>query len=167
MLEALHILREKLQMPAQLYLAGDYPVGDPLTEELLALITEFELSEGVVKLGYLRRDEIQTWAEKYMLGVFPFEEGYSSKRSSIAALSESDLPLCVGYGAIEEHPYFAPLDKTAAGLAALWHELLSSRLASVWEEQVNKQREFGRSFRFSNIAQQHLTFYKGLRKIES
>jgi hypothetical protein len=48
MLEALHLLRENHEIPAQLFLAGDYAAGEAHTEELLALITEFELSEGVV-----------------------------------------------------------------------------------------------------------------------
>jgi hypothetical protein len=167
MLEALHILRENLGLPAHLFLAGDYSAGDAHTDELLALITEFELSEGVVKLGYLKRDEIQLWAEKYMLGVFPFEEGYSTKRSSIAALSEIDLPLSVGHGATEEHPYYAPEADSPEALAALWFDLLKGGLAEQWNAQVAKQREYGRRFRFSNIAQQHLTFYKGLRKIDA
>jgi glycosyltransferase involved in cell wall biosynthesis len=167
LLFALQLLREELKVPAQLFLAGDFPPGDPLTEELLAQITELGLSEGVVRLGYLEREELQRWAQKYMAGVFPFDEGYSSKRSSIAALSECDLPLVVGSGSVEEHPYYAPLSNSPEDLAKLLAELLQGQLQKAWNLQIERQREFARRFRFSNIAQQHLTFYKGLRKIDS
>jgi glycosyltransferase involved in cell wall biosynthesis len=167
MLEALSLLRTEHRIEAILFLAGDFPVGDPLTEEVLAAITEFDVSDSVVKLGHLPRSLLLQTAEQYMLALFPFEEGFSSKRSSVAALSEAELPIAVGSGSTEEHPYYAPFDPSGQSLARLLAELLGGRLQENWNAQIARQREYARRFRFSNIAQQHLSFYKGLRKIDS
>src|SRR5205085_1106380 len=93
---------------------------------------------------------------------FPFDDGFSSKRSSIATISHLDLPVVAGSGSREEHPYYAPEQSTAAALAVLLIELLSGRLAEEWEGQVRRQRAWGRRFSFATIARQHLDFYQTL-----
>jgi glycosyltransferase involved in cell wall biosynthesis len=167
LLQALHILREAHGIPALLYLAGDFVPGEAATEEVLSTITGLNLADSVVRLSHLPREHIWATAETYMLGVFPFDEGFSTKRSSVAALSECDLPLVVGGGALEEHPYYAPRENTGEALAALLLELLSGRAEREWTGQVVRQREYARRFSFTNIAQSHLSFYSGLRKIDT
>ena len=98
--------------------------------------------------------------------VFPFEEGYSSKRSSLAAISHLDLPIVVGGESKEEHPYYAPEKNTAEALAVLLTELFSSRLEQEWASQVSRQREYGQRFSFENVAAAHLDLYNRLRKVD-
>lgn len=129
LLEAVKLVRDS-GLDARLDLAGEFKPGTPLTDELLEQITRYELVEAVTKLGHLDREEVAAAAEKCCLGVFPFEEGYSSKRSSIAGLTQLDLPLVVGAGSREEHPFWAPEENTAASLAVLLVELFSGRLES-------------------------------------
>jgi|GEM_PF-3438300 len=166
LLTALKLVREA-GVPAVLYLGGDFPPGEQRTETILNLITELGLSEAVVRLGHIPPGRIASTVEQYCLGVFPFAEGYSSKRSSIAAISQLDLPVCVGGGSKEEHPYYAPEQNTAESLAVLLKELLSGRLAGEWSDQVNKQREYGRRFSFSRVAESHLDLYDRLRKVDA
>ncbi|MBN2081782.1 glycosyltransferase [bacterium] len=166
LLTALKLVREA-GVPAVLYLGGDFPPGEQRTETILNLITELNLSEAVVRLGHIPQGRISATAEQYCLAVFPFEEGYSSKRSSLAAISQLDLPVCVGGGSREEHPYYAPEQNTAESLAVLLQELLSGRLAREWSDQVNKQREYGRRFSFSRVAAAHLDLYNRLRKVDA
>ncbi len=161
LLEALHSVR-KAGKPVQLYLGGDFPAGSKLSEAVLGRITELELSDAVVRLGHIPRAHLQAETAKYALGVFPFDEGYSSKRSSIAAISQCDLPIVVGGGSREEHPYLAPHSNTAASLAVLLIELFSGKLAACWEEQVCKQRAYADRFSFARIAAGHLSLYNEL-----
>jgi glycosyltransferase involved in cell wall biosynthesis len=165
LLEALLIVRDA-GLPAMLYLGGDFPPGEQRTELLLNRITELELSDAVVRLGHLPFDTIERTALKFCLAVFPFDEGYSSKRSSLAALSDLELPIVVGGGSRETHPYYAPEENTAAALGVLLTELFKGRLAAEWNEQIARQREFGERFRFSRIAQAHLNLYTQLRKVD-
>jgi glycosyltransferase involved in cell wall biosynthesis len=163
LLEALQLLRAS-RPAARLYLGGGFLPGDPLTEELLKAITEFGLADAVVKLGHLPLEQLAAEAERCCLGVFPFEEGFSSKRSSVANLSQLDLPLVVGAGSREDHPYYAPGQNTGAALGVLLVELLSGKLEQEWEGQVRRQRAYGRRFSFNLIAQQHLEVYHTLVK---
>lgn len=165
LLEALKIVRDA-GTPAVLYLGGDFPPGEQRTEVLLNRITELELSEAVVRLGHLPFDSVERTALKFCLAIFPFDEGYSSKRSSLAALSHLELPIAVGGGSKEEHPYYCPEENTAASLAVLLGELFTGRLEAEWLEQIEKQREFGERFLFSKIAQAHLNLYRQLRKVD-
>jgi glycosyltransferase involved in cell wall biosynthesis len=165
LLQALKLVREAGKQ-AVLYLAGDFPPGDKLTEELLGAITELELTDAVVRLGHIPRSELAATAEQYVLGVFPFDEGYSSKRSSVAAISHLDLPVVVGGGSKEDHPFYAPEENTAASLSVVLLELLSGRLEDEWAAQVEKQREYARRFSFGNIAQGHLDLYRRVRKVD-
>ena len=161
LLEAVQSVR-KAGQPAQLFLGGEFPTGSKLSEEVLGKITELELTDAVVRLGHIPRSRLQSEAEKYALGVFPFDEGYSSKRSSIAAISHCDLPLVVGAGSVEDHPFIVPESNTGASLAVLMLELLSGKLAESWEDQVEKQREYAKRFSFSRIAAGHLKLYSEL-----
>lgn len=163
LLEALHLLRQS-RPRAVLHLGGAFLPGDALTEEVLKAITQFELSDAVVKLGHLPLERIAAEAERCCIGVFPFDEGFSSKRSSIAGISQLDLPLAVGADSREEHPYYAPEQNTAAALGVLLLDLLSGRLDSEWEGQVRRQRAYARRFSFSAIARQHLEVYHTLVK---
>lgn len=165
LLEALKLVREA-GYPAMLYLGGDFPPGNKLTEELLNTITESGVAEAVVRLGHIPRAELEAIAQQHVLGVFPFDEGYSSKRSSIASISHCDLPLVVGGGSSEEHPYFAPTQNTAAALAVLLIELLTGRLEQEWTQQVIKQREYAQRFSFANLAETHLALYKRMRRVD-
>jgi glycosyltransferase involved in cell wall biosynthesis len=161
LLEALKLVREAGR-PARLFLGGDFPAGSKFSEEVLGLITEYEVADAVVRLGHIPREHLEREAEQYLLGVFPFDEGYSSKRSSIAAISHCDLPLAVGGGSSEEHPYFAPDSNTGAALAVLLTELFTGKLAQVWEEQVIKQRAYATRFSFARIAAGHVQLYREL-----
>ena len=161
LLEALKLVRDGGRA-VQLYLGGDFPAGSKLSEEVLGKITELELSDAVIRLGHIPREHLQREAEKYLLGVFPFDEGYSSKRSSIAAISHFDLPLVVGGGSKEEHPYLAPESNTGASLAVLLLELISGKLEDIWEEQVIKQRAYAERFSFARIAAGHQQLYREL-----
>jgi glycosyltransferase involved in cell wall biosynthesis len=163
LLEALKIVRQT-RPGTMLYLGGQFLPGDSMTEEVLKAISELGLADAVVKLGHLPRDLIADTAERYCLGVFPFDEGFSSKRSSLAALSQLDLPLMVGAGSTEEHPYYAPGQNTPAALAVLIVDLLSGRLEQEWEGQVRRQRAWGRRFSFSAVAAQHLDVYRSVIK---
>ncbi len=165
LLEALKLTRES-GIPAMLYLGGDFPPGNKMTEELLNSITTHGLGDAVVRLGYLHQAELESVAQRYLLGVFPFDEGFSSKRSSIASISHCELPLVVGGGSSEEHPYYAPSQNTGAALAVLLLELFNGRLAEEWVEQVNKQREFAQRFSFAKLAESHLALYKRLRRVD-
>lgn len=165
MLEALELVREA-GCPAMLYLGGEFPPGSKQTEDLLTAITEHKLSEAVVRLGHIPRAELEATAQQYLLGLFPFDEGYSSKRSSIASISHCDLPLVVGGGSKEDHPYFTPTQNTGAALAVLLIELLTGRLEQEWVEQVTKQREFAQRFSFARLAEAHLALYKRMRRID-
>jgi glycosyltransferase involved in cell wall biosynthesis len=161
LLEALSLVRES-RPAVKLYLAGAFMPGQPLTEEVLNTITALNLAGAVEKVGHLPLTAIAEHAERCCLGVFPFDEGFSSKRSSVASISHLDLPLVVGAGSREEHPYYAPEQNTAPALAVLILELLSGRLGLEWEGQVRRQRAWGRRFSFSAIAKQHLDFYTTL-----
>ena len=108
-----------------------------------------------------------TWLVFIVLAVFPFDEGYSSKRSSVAAISHLDLPVVVGGGSSEEHPYFAPKENTAEALAVLIQELLGGRLAEEWTAQVDKQRQYAERFSFGRLSQGHLDLYARVRRMES
>jgi glycosyltransferase involved in cell wall biosynthesis len=163
LLEALSLLRQA-RPAASLYLGGTFLPGEPLTEELLKAVTEYDLGNAIVKLGHLSLEQLAAEAEQCCLGVFPFDEGFSSKRSSLANLAQLDLPLVVGAGSGEEHPYYAPGQNTGAALGVLLVELLSGRLEQEWEGQVRRQRAYGRRFSFSLIAQQHLEVYHTLVK---
>jgi glycosyltransferase involved in cell wall biosynthesis len=118
LLSALQLVHEA-GIAATLDLAGEFAPGAPLTTELLGLITEHGLYDSVNRLGHLGRAQIALAAEQCCIGVFPYDEGYSSKRSSIAGLCHLDLPLVVGAGSVEEHPFWAPQENTAASLAVL------------------------------------------------
>jgi glycosyltransferase involved in cell wall biosynthesis len=161
LLEALKLVHDA-GIDARLDLAGEFRPGSPLTDELLEQITRLELVEAVTKLGHLERAELAAAAEQCCIGVFPYDEGYSSKRSSIASLTQLDLPLVVGAGSSEEHPFWAPEENTAASLAVLLVELFSGRLAAEWTAQVERQRKYGERFSFSQIARQHLRAYQEL-----
>lgn len=165
MLEALKLTREA-GCPATLYLAGDFDPGGRLTEELLNLTTAYGLSAAVVRLGYLEQSQLEATAQRYLLGLFPFDEGFSSKRSSIASISHCELPLVVGGGSKEQHPYYAPAQNTGASLSVLLLELLHGRLAQEWTEQVHKQREYAEKFSFARLAEAHLALYKRLRRVD-
>lgn len=166
LLEAVKLVRDA-GIDARLDLAGEFKPGSPLTGELLEQITRYELVEAVTKLGHIDRDGIAAAAEQCCLGVFPYDEGYSSKRSSIASLTQLDLPLVVGAGSKEEHPFWAPEENTAAALAVLLVELFSGGLAAEWTAQVERQREYGARFSFSRIARQHLDSYNELLKADA
>jgi glycosyltransferase involved in cell wall biosynthesis len=161
LLEALRLVRQS-GWPAQLYLGGEFPAGSKLSEFVLGRITELELADAVVRLGHLPRASLQTEAERCALGVFPFDEGYSSKRSSVAAISHFDLPIVVGGGSREEHPFFAPDSNTGAALAVLILELFNGKLETAWEEQVTKQRAYAERFSFTRIAAGHQQLYREL-----
>jgi glycosyltransferase involved in cell wall biosynthesis len=165
LLEALKLVREA-KLPAVLHLGGDYATGLRETEDLLGMITEFALQGAVVRLGHLPRESLEQEAQRCLLGVFPFDEGYSSKRSSVAALTQLELPLIVGAGSKEEHPFYRPSEASAAALAVQIVDLLSGRLEREWAAQVASQREYGRRFSFSNIAQSHLQLYERLLKAD-
>lgn len=165
LLEAQQLVRQA-GCPATLYLGGEFPPGSKMTEELLNLITDLGLAEAVVRLGHIPRAELESTAQRYLLGVFPFDEGYSSKRSSIASISHCDLPLCVGGGSAEQHPYFAPTQNTGAALAVLLLELLNGRLAQEWAGQVARQREYAQRFSFAKLAEAHLGLYKRMRRVD-
>ena len=165
MLKAIKLTRDAGQ-EATLYLGGEFPPGQRLTENLLALITELELSDAVIRLGHISRAELQATAERCLVGVFPFDEGFSSKRSSLASICHCELPLVVGAGSDEEHPFLAPEQNTAAALSVLLVELFSGKLEEIWEEQVKAQRLFASHFSFSSIAQSHLQLYQRLRSID-
>jgi glycosyltransferase involved in cell wall biosynthesis len=165
LLEALKLARDG-GVPAMLYLGGDFPPGEQRTELLLSRITELELSEAVVRLGHLSFDSIERTAQKFCLAAFPFDEGFSSKRSSLAALSHLELPLVVGANSREEHPYYHPEENTAASLSVLLLELFNGRLEQEWFEQVNRQREYAERFRFSKIALAHQDLYRKLRQVD-
>jgi glycosyltransferase involved in cell wall biosynthesis len=159
LLEALKIVRAG-GIKATLDLGGDFKSGTPLSEELLEQITKYELFESVNRLGHLEIDQIAPAARQCQLGVFPFDEGYSSKRSSIAGITHVDLPLVVGAGSAEDHPFWAPEENTAESLAVLLVELFSGRLESEWTTQVKRQQEYGKRFSFAQIARQHLDAYR-------
>jgi glycosyltransferase involved in cell wall biosynthesis len=165
LLEALKLVRQA-GCPAMLYLGGDFPPGAKLTEDLLNSITESGLAEAVVRLGHIPRAQLEYTAQQHLLGVFPFDEGYSSKRSSLAGISHCDLPLVVGGGSAEEHPYFAPSQNTAAALSVLLLELLKGRLEQEWVDQVSKQREYAQRFSFTKLAETHLALYKRMRRVD-
>ena len=166
LLEAMHVMREAGKQP-QLYLGGDFPEGSSLREHVLDLITEFELQECVVRVGHIPREKLATLATRCMVGVFPFAEGFSSKRSSVASISHLELPLVVGHGSEEEHPYFAPHENNPTSLAVLLIDLLSGRLASHWDEVIKEQREFARRFSFANVASSHMDMYNKIRKLDT
>jgi hypothetical protein len=163
LLEALSSVRQA-GCPAVLMLGGSFPPGSTLTEEVLSAITEFNLADAVLRLEHIPRSELEATAERCLLGVFPFDEGYSSKRSSIAGISHCDLPIAVGGGSKEEHPYYAPSANTAAALSVLLLELLHGRLEQEWVEQVGRQREYAQRFSFNGIAQGHLALYRRVLK---
>ncbi|MCC7477412.1 glycosyltransferase [bacterium] len=163
LLEALKVMREARLNP-RLYLGGDFRNGMRETEELLGWITQFELQDCVERLGHIPLDKLAASAESCLLGVFPFDEGYSSKRSSVATLSQLELPLVVGAGGSEEHPYYVPKNQSSEALALLLIELLRGRAEQEWEAQIEKQRDYGRRFSFSNIAATHLAQYEKLLK---
>jgi hypothetical protein len=165
LLEALQLVRQA-GCPATLYLGGDFPPGNKLTEDLLNAITEAGLAEAVVRLGHIPRALLESTAQQYVLGVFPFDEGYSSKRSSIASISHCDLPLVVGGGSAEEHPYYAPSQNTGAALGVLLLELLTGRLEQEWAQQVTRQREYAQRFSFAKLAEAHLALYKRMRRVD-
>jgi glycosyltransferase involved in cell wall biosynthesis len=163
LLEALKLLRAT-RPKAMLYLGGAFLPGERMTEEVLTAISQFELADAVVKLGHIPRELIAETAQRYCVGVFPFDEGFSSKRSSVASISHLDLPLVVGAGSREQHPYYAPEQNTPAALAVLLVDLLSGRLAPEWEGQVRRQRAWARRFSFASLAAQHLEIYQTLVK---
>lgn len=165
LLDALKLTRE-VGRPAMLYLGGEFRPGEPLTEELLNKITELGLADAVVRLGHIPREELEATVQRYTLGAFPFDEGFSSKRSSIASISHCDLPLAVGGGSAEEHPYYAPNENTAAALSVLLVELFSGRLAQEWTEQVNRQRDYAARFSFTAITEAHIQLYQRLRRVD-
>jgi len=166
LLEALKLVRES-GVPAELYLGGDYPPGNKSTEELLDQITELGLTDSVIRLDHIPADSLEQVAQEYCLGVFPFDEGFSSKRSSVATISHLDLPILVGGGSSEEHPFLAPEQNTAAALSVMIIDLFKGRLEQDWVMQVNKQREYADRFSFASIAQGHLDMYRQLRKVDS
>jgi glycosyltransferase involved in cell wall biosynthesis len=154
-------------IPLTLYLGGEYPPGHQSTENLLKKITELELAEAVVRLGHIPRDMLAATAQKYCLAVFPFEEGYSAKRSSVATISHLDLPVMVGPGGETDHPYYTPEQNTAASWAVSLTELFTGRLAAEWTEQVLRQRTFAKRFSFSQIALEHIELYQKVLEIDS
>lgn len=166
LLEAIKLVREG-GTAVTLYLGGEFPPGEKRTEALLSQITELGLSEAVVRLGHIPRERLEQIAQQYQLGVFPFDEGYSSKRSSLAAISHLDLPVMVGGGSSEEHPYYAPTENTAAALSVLILELMQGRLEQEWATQVEKQRQYAERFSFGKLAAGHLDLYGRLRRMES
>ncbi len=163
LLEAMKVMREARLSP-RLYLGGDFRNGMRETEDLLGWITQFELQDCVERIGHIPLDKLAATAESCLLGVFPFDEGYSSKRSSVATLADLELPLVVGAGGEEGHPYYAPKNATPEALALLLIELLRGRAEQEWESQIAKQRDYGRRFSFSNIAQTHIAQYDKLLK---
>lgn len=166
LLSALKLVREA-GTPARLYLGGEFPPGEKRTEQLLNQITELDLSEAVERLGHIPRERLEEIAQQHLLAVFPFDEGYSSKRSSVAAISHLDLPVVVGGGSKEEHPYYAPKENTAEALAVLIRELLGGRLAREWTAQVDRQRQYAERFSFGKLAQGHLELYARVRRTET
>ncbi|MCB1216071.1 glycosyltransferase family 4 protein [bacterium] len=166
LLEAMHVMREAGKQPI-LYLGGDFPEGSSLREHVLGLITEFNLTDAVVRVGHIPQDKLAQLATRCMLGVFQFAEGFSSKRSSVASISHLELPLVVGHGSTEEHPYFAPPENNATSLAVLLIDLLSGRLEKEWNEVITRQREFARRFSFANVASSHLDMYNKIRKLDT
>lgn len=166
LLEALKVIREAGREPI-LYLGGEFPEGSKLREHVLGLITEHELSDNVVRVGHIPQDRLAAFAQRCMVGVFPFEEGFSSKRSSIATISHLELPVVVGHGSSEEHPYYAPEENNAASLAVLLIDLLSGRLEREWVEVVGRQREYAKRFSFGSIAAGHLEMYNKIRELDT
>ncbi|MCB1185800.1 glycosyltransferase family 4 protein [bacterium] len=166
MLEALHVMREAGKKPI-LYLGGEFPEGSNLREHVLGLITEFELTDAVVRVGHIPQDKLAQFATRCMLGVFPFAEGFSSKRSSVASISHLELPLVVGHGSTEEHPYYAPDENNPTSLAVMLIDLLSGRLEKEWNEVIARQRDFARRFSFTNVASSHLDMYNKIRKLDT
>ena len=165
LLDALKLTREA-GVPATLYLGGDFTPGERLTEELLGMITDSGLADAVIRLGYIPQGQLEAETAKYWLGVFPFDEGFSSKRSSVAAISHCDLPLAVGGGSAEDHAYYAPEQNTSASLSVLLVELFSGRLAEEWKDQIHRQREYSVRFSFKRIAQTHLDLYREAMKAD-
>jgi len=163
LLEALSIVR-KTGIEATLHFYGDLPAGDQLGEEVLGFISKFGLSDAVVRGGHIPQQELEATATRYAVGVFPFDEGYSSKRSSIASISHIELPLVVGGGSREEHPYYAPEENTAKSLAVLLVDLFKGRLEQEWTGQIEQQREYAVRFSFPRLASAHLEFYRKLRR---
>lgn len=166
LLEAMYVMREAGKQPI-LYLGGEFAEGSKLREHVLELITRFNLSEAVVRVGHIPQDKLASFAQRCCVGVFPFAEGFSSKRSSVASISHLELPIVVGHGSTEEHPYFAPDGNTPTSLAVLLIDLLSGRLEQDWETTINTQREFSRRFSFNNVAASHLDMYRKLRKLDT
>ena len=166
LLQAMKLVRES-GVPVELYLGGDYPPGDKATEDLLKLITDLSLTDAVIRLGHIPRERLEPTAGEHCLAVFPFDEGFSSKRSSVATISHLDLPVLVGGGSRETHPYYAPEQNTAAALSVMIIELFKGRLEQEWVEQVNRQREYAKRFSFAGIAAAHLDIYRRLRKVDA
>ena len=166
LLEAMHVMREAGKGPI-LYLGGEFSPDSKLGEHVLGMITEFELAESVVRLGHIPQGKLAGVLQRCMLGVFPFAEGFSSKRSSIASISHLELPLVVGHGSKEEHPYFAAPENNPTSLAVLLIDLLSGRLEKEWHEVIDRQREYARRFSFGRIATSHLETYREMRKLDT
>ena len=166
LLEALHVMREAGKQPI-LYLGGEFPEGSKLREHVLELITEFNLSEAVVRVGHIPQHKLAAFAQRCCVGVFPFAEGFSSKRSSVATISHLELPIVVGYSSTEEHPYLVPMENTATSLAVLLIDLLTGRLEKEWDTLINAQREYAKRFSFNSIAASHMDMYKQLRKLDT
>lgn len=165
LLEALSLTR-KAGVDARLYLGGEFRPGGRRTEELLNWITELNLINAVVRLGHIPQQLLAKTACQYALGVFPFAEGFSTKRSSLVALSQLALPLVVGAGSSEEHPYYAPQKNTAASLSVLLVELLTGRLEQEWVAQIKRQRGYSQRFSFAAIASAHIDLYQRLRRLD-
>ena len=165
LLQSLKMVRDA-GVPAVLQLGGEYTPGAKATERLLGQVTELGLADAVRRLGHIPADFLQQQAEACQLGVFPFDEGFSLKRSSVASISQFDLPLVVGAGSKVEHPYYAPEQNSPASLSVLLIDLLTGRLEREWRDQVERQREFAGVFSFSSIARGHLELYNRLRKVD-
>jgi glycosyltransferase involved in cell wall biosynthesis len=165
LLKALKLVRDA-GVPAVLQLGGQYQPGAKSTEKLLASITELGLGDAVLRLGHIPRDFLVEKAENCQLAVFPFDEGFSMKRSSVASISHIDLPIVVGAGSRVEHPYYAPEQNSPASLSVLLLDLLTGRLSQEWQAQVTRQREFAANFSFSALARSHLELYNRLRKVD-
>lgn len=161
LLEALKLVREA-GIDAQLHLFGKFEPGSKLEASVLESISTYGIADCVIREGHIPPGQIDQTLAQFCLGIFPFDEGFSSKRSSVASISHADLPIVVGAGSTEDHPYYVPERNNAASLAVLLVELFSGRLKQEWVSQVLAQREFAVRFSFPLIAQAHMEVYRKL-----
>lgn len=149
----------------RLYLAGHRDVRNPEVERLERLVAELGVGERVVWLGFLSDDVLRAVLARMELAVFPFRDGFSTRRSSLLAALGSGTPVVT----TQRRPGFpllaAPPDD-ARGLADRLIEVLT-RLRGEDGPQLRGrlaelQRGLARFFGFDRVAEAHLALYDEL-----